>query len=59
MKRRRDRCKAPMTEMAVYTTGPDTTRNINLGGGLTTCGRSRSGERGAKELADIKHLKVL
>lgn len=25
-----------MTDMAVYTTGPDTTRNTNFGGGSTT-----------------------
>lgn len=48
MKWRRDLCKALMTDMAVYTTGPDTTRNINLGGGLTTCKQSRNRERGQK-----------
>lgn len=35
-KRRPDLRRALMTDMAVYTTGPDTTRNTNFGGGSTT-----------------------
>lgn len=35
-KRRPDFRRLLMTDMAVYTTGPDTTRNINFGGGSTT-----------------------
>lgn len=33
---RPDLRRALMTDMAVYTTGPDTTRNTNFGGGSTT-----------------------
>lgn len=35
-KRRPDLRRALMTDMAVYTTGPETTRNTNFGGGSTT-----------------------
>lgn len=48
MKWRRDLRKALMTDIAVYTTGPDATRNINLGGGFTTCKQRRNRERGQK-----------